>query len=104
MPNTLQRTADPPQGPGEGDQSNLDPPLIFYSSAERPQPTSGGCYPSGEKPKENEEDALLSELRDHLFLSKKWLLKKIKTFNMDRFNFYYIKFFSITYNLILHAS
>ena len=66
----------PLRGQGRGTRVNWTLLYFTQSSAERPQPTSGGCYPSGEKQKENEEDALLSELRDHLFLSKKWLLKK----------------------------
>ena len=79
MPNTLQRTAGPPQGPGEGDQQLTGPSsTATAASAERPQPTSGGCCPSEEEEDPEEEHALLTEIKEELFLSKKWLSKKLK--------------------------
>ena len=70
---------------GQGRGTRVDWTLLFPSStsAEKPQPTSGGCCPSEEEDPEEEdrkeqEHALLTEISDQLFLSKKWLLKKLK--------------------------
>ena len=67
----------PLRGPG-GPELTGPSSSSSKSSADRHQPTSGGCCPSAEDMEINEEHALTTKIRKQLFFSKCCFLKKIK--------------------------